>query len=78
MKKILTSAAVVGALFVVTGCVSGEVNDKRAPGYPGEKTYQIQLDNDKPVGPDKLWVTVPEKVWEQCHIGERYPEDCGG
>lgn len=67
----------MGVLFAVTGCVSGPVVDKRAPGYPGEKTFQIQVEDDRIVGDDKVWITVPEDIWERCGIDEQY-EDCSG
>jgi nitrogen fixation-related uncharacterized protein len=77
MKKIVQGAIIVGAFFVLAGCASGQVDDKRAPGMPGKKTYQILVDNDQPYGPDKYWITVTEDVWTKCRLGDRY-EDCQG
>lgn len=77
MKKIIQGAALAVALLALTGCVSGTVEDKRAPGTPGEKTFQIQVDRDPVVGPKKVWVTVPERVWDTCNIDTVYP-DCAG
>ena len=74
MKKYLRGAAFVSALFVVTGCASGVVSDKRALGYPGEKTFQIQVENDKPFGPDSWWITVTRKSWGACGLNEVWPE----
>lgn len=71
MKKILQGAALVGALFVLSGCASGPVIDKRAPGVPGDKKFQVLVDNDAPVGPDKLWVTVTEQQWDECRLDEQ-------
>lgn len=77
MKKIIQGAALAGALLVLTGCASGTVQDKRAPGMPGEKTFQLQVENDLPIGPDEVWVTVPEEVWDECDIDAEYQE-CAG
>ena len=76
MRNLRRGAAVIGVFFVVTGCASGVVSDKRAPGYPGEKTLQIQVDveNPPPFGPDKIWVTVEEQVWDDCDLDEEWPE----
>jgi hypothetical protein len=77
MKKKIVGAVVVGALFAVSGCASGIVTDKRAPGVPGEKTFQVQIEEGRVVGPDEVWVTVPEEVWEVCGLEETYPS-CAG
>lgn len=75
MKKIFQGAALAGALLVLTGCAAGTVQDKRAPGIPGEKTFQLQIENDRPVGPASIWVTVPERAWDRCDPEDKYP-DC--
>jgi hypothetical protein len=77
MKKYLRGAALFGAFLAVTGCASGVVIDKRAPGYPGEKTLQIQVDvdNPPPFGPDEIWVTVDGRVWDACKLYDVWP-DC--
>jgi hypothetical protein len=66
----------VGALFGVTGCVAGPVVDKRAPGELGDKTYQLQVENEHAPGDPTVWVTVTEDVWEQCGMGESMYPDC--
>lgn len=76
MKKKILMSAIVGALFAVTGCVAGPVVDKRAPGELGEKTYQIQVRNDRTPGGQRVWVTVSEDVWERCDMGESQYPDC--
>lgn len=68
-------SAVIGALFAVTGCVSGPVVDKQAPGEPGEKTYQLQVDDRRP-GNRTVWVTVTKDVWERCTMGTSWYPDC--
>lgn len=70
MKKIIQGAALTGVLFVLAGCATGTVDDKRAPGYPGHKTFQVQVHNHLFVGPKLIWVTVTEKQWDQCELGE--------
>lgn len=79
MTKIRIGAATIGVFFLLTGCgVSGQVTNKRAPGWPGEKTFQIQVDDQRP-GVGKVWVTVPEDVWERCSMvpADSYPA-CAG
>lgn len=73
MKKILKGAVIVGVLFAVTSCVAGPVNDKRAPGELGHKTFQLEVDDHSPLAPDELWITVTERQWDDCGMGERYP-----
>lgn len=78
MKKTVTGAVIVCAVITLTGCAAGQVTDKRAPGYPGEKTYQIEIENSRPIGPDRLWITVSREVWWSCRIQvDEYP-DCAG
>jgi hypothetical protein len=77
MKKIMMGAAMIGVLFAVSGCVAGPVLDKRAPGDPGSKVFQIQVEDETPVGPNEVWVTVTERVWDTCRIEQPYPE-CAG
>jgi hypothetical protein len=75
MKKMVQGATIAGAFFVLTGCVSGAVDDKRAPGMPGEKQYEILVENDQPYGPDRFWLKVTERTWDNCHLGDQI-EDC--
>lgn len=77
MKKFIVGAIVIGAFFAVSGCVSGQVQDKRAPGVPGRKTFQIQVRDPRVVGPYDTWVTVPERVWDKCDVDASYPA-CAG
>lgn len=70
-------AAIVGVLFAVSGCAAGSVEDKRAPGIPGEKTFQVRVKGDRIVGPDEVWITVPEDVWDKCVVGQPYRR-CAG
>jgi len=74
MKNIRVGALLIGVLLAVSACaVSGPVDDKRAPGEPEHKTFQIQVDDKGVVGPDEVWVTVPEKAWDRCHLKDMYP-----
>lgn len=77
MRKHIRAVAIVAALLSITGCASGVVNDKRAPGYPGEKELQIQveLDNPPPFGRKAIWVTVDDSGWDSCRLFDRWP-DC--
>lgn len=79
MKKITLGAVLFGALFLISGCgsVSGQVADKRAIGDPGRKTFQIQVEDEQAIGQHTVWVTVPERVWDRCHLDARYPA-CAG
>jgi hypothetical protein len=72
MKKILLGALFLGFLFVVSGCAHGVVEDKRAPGDPGKKRFEIQIRPSGPMSPDEVWIPVSEKVWDRCGIGESY------
>jgi hypothetical protein len=74
MKKYVRGVVAIGVFFVVTGCASGVVSDKRAPGSPGEKTFQIQVENNKPFGPDRWWITVNRDGWRACWIDDVWPE----
>jgi hypothetical protein len=69
MKILIRATALVGAVLLLTGCASGEVTDKRAPGQPGEKVFQLRIDGTLP----DHWVTVSENVWEACSMYEQYP-----
>ncbi len=77
MKKVILGAILCGVFFAVSGCASGPVGDKRAPGEPGRKIFQLQVPVKGPVGPSEVWVTVPEHVWDRCHIEQPYPQ-CAG
>jgi hypothetical protein len=74
--KNICKGAVIGALFVfLTGCASGMVENKRAAGPSGHKTYQLRIDDKNPLAPEELWITVTREQWEACQMEERYP-DC--
>ena len=77
MKNIRRGAAIVGAIFVLSGCVAGPVSDKRAPGMPGEKTFQILVDDKHLISPGRVWVRVPERVWDRCDLDDPYPSCVG-
>lgn len=77
MKKIILGAILCGAFFAVSGCASGLIDDKRAPGDPGRKIFQLQVPVEGPLGPNRAWVTVPEHVWDRCAIKQSYPQ-CAG
>jgi hypothetical protein len=74
MKTIIKGVVTIGALSLLTGCASGKVYDKRAPGDLGHKTYQLQLVDRGVLEPGDLWVTVTEKQWDDCGMDERYPK----
>ena len=67
MKTYLAvSAAPVTALFLLLLLLpNGAVQDKKAPGTPGEKTYELLVGN--------TWRVVPETVWDRCDMYERLP-----
>lgn len=73
MKKILIGAALVGALLLLIGADSGRVVDKRAPGEPGEKVFQLHVDGAF----SDRWVTVTEKQWDTCSMYAQYPQCVG-
>ena len=45
--------------------MTGGVEDKQAPGYPGHKAYQIKVDGS--------WRAVTEQIWDQCDMGDWFP-----
>lgn len=73
MKKSIRVAALVGVLFVVSACASSPVQDKRAPGIPGHKTFEIQVDDSYVPGSARVWIKVSEKEWDKCHVGDQFP-----
>lgn len=77
MKKFLLGALIMGVFFTVSACATGPVADKRAPGSPGHKQFEIQIQPDAVVGPSEVWVKVSEHVWDRCSMGESYPK-CAG
>lgn len=77
MKKIFKGVVTIGALLLLSGCAAGPVADKRAPGMPGHKTFQLRIDDPNVLAPDDLWVTVTEDQWDHCGLDERYPA-CAG
>jgi hypothetical protein len=44
---------------------TGVVQDKQAPGIPGEKTYELLVEG--------AWRGVPETVWDRCGMFEQLP-----
>lgn len=67
MKNSIKSAIAAAILTAITGCASGPVEDKQAPGTPGSKTFMVQV--------DKRWITVTDQEWDRCDITETWP-DC--
>ncbi len=65
--------ALVAASFLLSACVSGSVENKRAPGEPSHKRYQLQIDTGNPLAPDELWVDVTHDEWTRCSMEEQYP-----
>lgn len=75
MKKIC-KGALIGALFLcLTSCVSGNVENKRVGKSDDGNIYQLKIDDKNVLAPDDFWLTVTEKQWFRCQIGEHYP-DC--
>jgi hypothetical protein len=72
MKIFRTSVVALGALFLLSGCGTGPLIDKRAPGVPGEKKFQIQIEESHLTGPRRVWITVTERVWDKCDPGTHY------
>lgn len=73
MKKICRDAVLLGVFLLLTGCASGTVTDKRAPGQPGDKVFQLHVDGALP----GRWVTVTEKEWDRCSLDSAWPS-CAG
>lgn len=67
MKNYIRATALGSLLLLATACVKGPVEDKRAPGMPGEKTFELLVDS--------RWVEVSVQEWDKCKIDAPYP-DC--
>jgi hypothetical protein len=53
------------SVLLMTTTTSGAVEDKRAPGDPGHKMFQILVDD--------AWRLVPEDVWNRCDMEDSFP-----
>lgn len=76
MRKFILGAVIVGALFAVSMLVTGRVVDKGASGVAGNKSFSILVDY-RQIGLGGVWLPVPERVWDHCAVGGRFPQ-CGG
>lgn len=65
MKTRVAMAAVAAVAFFLILTTTGTVEDKRATGTPGEKVYAVMVDGS--------WRTVPEAVWDRCHMQAVFP-----
>lgn len=63
--KIITVVMIAALLVLLTACARGPVVNKRAPGEPGNKTYEILIKD--------TWIQVPEQVWDNCSLDDPYP-----
>lgn len=79
MRKYIRAIAITAAILSVSGCASGVVHDKRAPGYGDGKILQIQVRLDKapPFGRKDIWVTVTDDEWDSCQLYAEWPECTG-
>lgn len=74
MKKTFRGASFCALFLLLSACVSGPVQNKRAPGDLGHKTYQLRIDDRNPLAPKEFWIVVTKDQWEHCQIEEKYPE----
>lgn len=76
MRKYIRALSISAVILSVSGCASGVVSDKRAPGNPGDKILQIQVRLDKapPFGRKEIWVTVSDDEWDSCRLYAEWPE----
>lgn len=65
MKNCIKIALIAATALLLTACTSGTVENKRAPGYIGEKTYEVYVDG--------YWLNVTSTGWDNCEMGEQYP-----
>lgn len=65
--RAVSAAVAVLAVFLTPLFLlpSLEVQDKQAPGTPGDKTFQLLIDGS--------WYVVPETVWNNCALTEKLP-----
>lgn len=65
MMKNFIRITAIAALTLLTACTQGPIENKRAPGEPGNKIYLVEV--------DKRWIEVSEGDWDRCEIFEKYP-----
>lgn len=65
MKNFIRIATLASLPALLTACADAPVENKRAPGEPGEKTYQIQV--------GRRWIDVTERDWDHCEMFEPFP-----
>lgn len=66
MNNHIRAVGAATLILLAAGCATDTtVQNKRAPGMPGEKTFQIQVGSS--------WVGVSDQQWDACEMGESYP-----
>lgn len=65
MKTRIAVVAMAAAAFFLISTTTGTVEDKQAPGIPGEKTYEVLVNGS--------WRIVPEAVWDRCDVQDSFP-----
>lgn len=67
MKNYIKATFLAALLALTAACASGPIEDKRAPGEPGKKTYEVLVDGQ--------WIKVTSEQWDNCGMYDPYP-DC--
>lgn len=65
MKNYIRLTVVTLLILSAAACARGPVEDKRAPGMPGKKTYEVQVRS--------TWIKVTEQGWDNCGLDDPYP-----
>ncbi len=65
VKTGLIIAIPLGIIVVAALVGTGPIQDKRAVGEPGSKTFEVRVDGS--------WKIVPESGWERCGMHEQWP-----
>lgn len=66
MKNFIRITVLTPLAALLTACtVSGPVDNKQAPGTPGEKTFMVEVKGQ--------WIEVSERDWDHCEMQEPYP-----
>ncbi len=58
-------AVLLISLLALTACARGPIQNKRAPGLPGEKRYEILVNG--------RWIEITSAEWDACQMQETYP-----
>lgn len=65
MNNYIKGLFVAILMFTLAACAAGPVENKRAPGMPWEKRYEILVDGE--------WIEITGSEWDNCGMYEQFP-----